>query len=381
MLRPPALISLLLMGRPGHATAVVPPPSEGSRGACLGEFSFCNSTGSCTLSDCTSCAHGEYRCPLPDLSHDPPWATCVHGAAGYLSCPNMTGTHLDWTLSEAERLDYLVAHTTLAEQAAQLTAGAPALERMGIPSYNWLDDDVHGTATGDGTNFPNGVTLGMSWDRELLHRVGRAIGLEARGGHNGFVHSGNRGPGMYTNNGVGISLYAPNMNLVRDPRWGRAQEVYSECPQLTSELTVGFVTGAQGASPTDGAALDEPQLLTVACCKHLAAYDLENYGVGIPPNNGVVDRVHFNANVTSRNMWETYLPPFEACLRHGRAGSVMASFNSINGVPSSANGPLINGVLRKQWGADFFAVSDYDGWANLVDPQGFSSNFTAAAAT
>ena len=174
----------------------VPPPALDSRGACQGEYSFCNATGSCTLNDCSSCAKGQYRCPLPDLSHNPAWATCVDGAAGYLSCPNMTGTHFDWNLSEAKRLDYLVQHMTLEEQAAQLTAGAPALERMGIPSYNWLDDDVHGTATGDGTIFPNGVTLGMSWDRDLLHRVGRAIGMEARGGHNGFVHGGNRGPGM-----------------------------------------------------------------------------------------------------------------------------------------------------------------------------------------
>ena len=206
---------LLAAALAGLTAAVVPPPSARAAGACLGEFSWCNTTNSCTLSDCSSCGNGEYRCPLPDLSHDPAWATCVKGAAGYLGCPNMTGTHLDWNLSVSERLDYLVEHTTLAEQSGQLTAGAPALTRLGIPSYNWLDDDVHGTATGDGTIFPNGVTLGMSWDRGLVHRVGRAIGLEARGGHNGFVHAGNRGPGMYNNNGVGMTLYAPNMNLVR----------------------------------------------------------------------------------------------------------------------------------------------------------------------
>ena len=105
--KPPSLASpgmtfLLLTSGLAVAAGVVPPPSNGLRGACLGEYSFCNRTGSCTLSDCTSCGHGEYRCPLPDLSHDPAWATCVQGAAGYLSCPNMSGTHLDWTLSEVK---------------------------------------------------------------------------------------------------------------------------------------------------------------------------------------------------------------------------------------------------------------------------------------
>ena len=194
-------------------------------------------------------------------------------------------------------------------------------------SDNWLNDDVHGTATGDGTIFPNGVTLGMSWDSELLHTVGAAVGLEARGGHNGFVHAGNRGSGMWTN-GVGITLYAPNMNLVRDPRWGRAQEVYSEDVKLTAALTLGFVRGAQGDS-AEGVP-QQKERLTFACCKHLAAYDLEDFAGGVPPNNWVVDRVHFDANVTSRNMWETYLPTFESCLREAKAGSVMCSFNSIN---------------------------------------------------
>ena len=189
--------------------SAVPPPSAASRGRCLGEYAWCNATGSCTLSDCSSCAGAdEYRCPLPDLSHTPPWATCVKGAQGYASCPRLRGTHLDWTLSIEARLDYLVKHTTLEEQAAQLQAdAAPALPRLGIPAYNWLNDDVHGVASSDGTIFPNGVSLGMSWDRELLHEVGRAVGVEARGSHNGFVHAGTRGTGdMWGFNGIGITL-------------------------------------------------------------------------------------------------------------------------------------------------------------------------------
>ena len=159
---------------------------------------------------------------------------------------------------------------------------------------------------------------------------------------------------------------------------GRAQEVYSEDVKLTGDLTVGFVTGAQGSSPTG--VPEEKELLTVACCKHLAAYDLENFGVGTPPNNGVVDRVQFDANITSRNLWEFFLPAFESCLKDGKGASVMCSFNSINGVPSCANAPLINGVLRKKWGWDGFVMSDYDAWENLVTPQGYADNFTQAAA-
>jgi hypothetical protein len=127
---------------------------------------------------------------------------------------------------------------------------------------------------------------------------------------------------------------------VRDPRWGRAQEVYSEDPKLTGDLSAKFVQGAQGSSE-DGSA-EEKELLTVACCKHLAAYDLENFQVGTPPNNGVVDRVRFDANITSRNMWEFYLPAFETCLRDGQAASVMCSFNSVSNtcLPTSYSCPL-----------------------------------------
>ena len=190
-----ASVAALLVPLMGAASSV-PPPDPTSRGKCLGEYAWCNQTGSCTLSDCTSCSAGEYRCPLPDTSHTPPRAICVEGAAGYLACPHMKGTHLDWTLSLEERLSYLVGATTLEEQAAQLQAdAAPALERLGIPAYNWLNDDVHGVANSDGTIFPNGVSLGMSWDRELLYEVGRAIGTEARGSHNGFVHDDERGTG------------------------------------------------------------------------------------------------------------------------------------------------------------------------------------------
>eukprot|EP01094_Clydonella_sp_ATCC50884_P013034 TRINITY_DN2330_c2_g1_i5.p1 TRINITY_DN2330_c2_g1~~TRINITY_DN2330_c2_g1_i5.p1 ORF type:complete len:654 (+),score=198.47 TRINITY_DN2330_c2_g1_i5:97-1962(+) len=154
------------------------------------------------------------------------------------------------------------------------------------------------------------------------------------------------------------------MNLVRDPRWGRAQEVYSEDPYLTSALTVQFVTGAQVRSRDD-------KLLTVACCKHYAAYDLES----IP-----VLRYNFSAQLDARNLWETYMPGFEACVRYAQGAHVMCSYNAINGVPTCADPQLLNGVLREKWRWAGFVVSDYDAWANIKDTHYYCPNYTCAAA-
>ncbi len=192
------------------------------------------------------------------------------------------------TLPTEVRLDYLVAAATEAEKIAQMTNDAPELSRLGIPAYNYLNDDVHSVQSTHTTVFPDGCGLGATWDKTLMQQVGLAIGMEARGSHNGYVHEGNRG---HNENGRGITLYGPNMNLVRDPRWGRAQEVYSEDPYLSAQLTTQFVSGLQN---TDG-----PYLLTGACCKHYAAYDIES----IPEK-----RYYFDAQVDTRNMWETYLP-------------------------------------------------------------------------
>ena len=293
------------------ALSAAPPNAS----ACVGEFSVCPSTGACTLIDCSRCTAGEYRCPR---SKD-----CVNGAAKYADCPGLDGTHLDWRLGDAARLDYLVAHTAREEQAAQLVNQAPAIAHLGIPAYNWLNDDVHALASGVGTVFPNGNTLGASWSAPLLGEVGGAIGHEARAAHSGFTSAGNRGVGggPWSGNGVGLHMYGPNVNLVRDPWWGRAQEVYSEDPALTSALAASFVSGAQQhAAP---AAKGDARLLAGACCKHLAAYDVED------------DRFVFDAAVSTRDMFEFYLPQFRACAEAG-VNSMMASYNSINGVSSIA---------------------------------------------
>eukprot|EP00937_MAST-01D_sp_MAST-1D-sp2_P005271 g5271.t1 len=327
-----------------HAVVVASPPPPAHSDACVGEFSLCNETGACTLTDCSACGKGQYRCPLS--------ADCVDDAAAYVHCPGLAGTHLDWTLDDEARLDRLVAATNLTERLSQLVGRAPALPRHGIPGYNWLNDDVHGLASGWGTMFPSGNALGATWNRSALREVAHAIGREARASHSAFAHSGNRGMGggLYSENGVGITMYAPNINLVRSPLWGRAMEVYGEDPLLTAELAVAFVAGAQARAAAPGAGPGTGRLLAGACCKHLAAYDLENLPVG---------RVQFDARVPSRDMAETYLPAFRACVARARAVHVMCSFNSVNGVPACANKGLLTAVLREQWGFDGFVVSEY----------------------
>eukprot|EP00163_Fabomonas_tropica_P032439 TRINITY_DN812_c0_g2_i24.p1 TRINITY_DN812_c0_g2~~TRINITY_DN812_c0_g2_i24.p1 ORF type:complete len:525 (+),score=115.58 TRINITY_DN812_c0_g2_i24:416-1990(+) len=251
----------------------------------------------------------------------------------------------------------------LTEKVSQLTNDAPALQRFYIPAYNWLNDDEHGVRNAAATSFPNGCSLGSTWSKETLYNVGRAVGIESRGVKNGATQYGNRGHGE---NGYGITLYAPNMNLVRDPRWGRAQEVYSEDPKLSSDLTVNFVNGAQGTEDATS-----PYMLAAGCCKHMAAYDLED----IP-----VDRYHFNANITERNMWETYMPVFKACIVESKGAHVMCSYNAINGVPTCADSGLMNDILRKQWNFTGFVVSDYDAWANIKDTHNYCPTYECAAA-
>ena len=201
---------------------------------------------------------------------------------------------------------------------------------MGIPKYQWLNDDQHGVArtTANATVFPNGCGLGATWSPGTLYDVGRIVGSEARGLHNGFLAADPSGREMNCN-GCGLTMYAPNLNLVRDPRWGRAQEVYTEDPHLMSRLVVGFVTGSQNnsAAPADDKAgsgqaggttpnttppNSNAYLMAGACCKHFAAYNVEG-GAGTP------DRYSFNAQLNGRDMWETYMPAFEACAVEAKA--------------------------------------------------------------
>ena len=279
---------------------------------CVGAYSTCPN-GACALTPdaCGTCSAGQYACPLS--------ATCAASAAAVSSCAGSAGTHYDSSLSIEARLDYIFAQAlTVDELTSQMTDNASHIPRLAIPAYVWLDDDQHGVKQPDATAFPNGNALGASWDTELLTRVGLAIGTEARGVFNTLLdksaQTGGEGWPGTLRNGATLTAYAPNINLVHDPRWGRAQEVMSECPHLTGELVEAYVNGMQNTS-APGVAETGP-LLMGACCKHYAVYNVET----IP-----TDRTLFDAKVDARDLWETYAPAFESCIVGGHSQSVMCS--------------------------------------------------------
>ena len=342
---------------------------------CLGEFVRCPlagpGNGECVVDvqlcgNCPSANMSSYLCPLDGK-------TCVVGFNALLSCPGFKGSHYDSTLSEDERLDYLVSKTSLDEKIQQLQNTAPAILSLGIPAYQWLNDDQHGVARtpANATVFPNGVGLGATWSKETISLVGGVVGREARGLHNGFLASDPQR--SMSCNGCSITAYAPNLNLAHDPRWGRTQEVYTEDPHLMSELVVQFVTGVQNNSA--GSSLGPGgNNQAAACCKHFAVYNVEDGG-------GVVDdRFSFNAVVNGRDFWESYMPAFDACVSEAKAMHVMCSYNSVNGVPACGNTGLLTTVLRNKFSFEGFVVSDYDAWAFIYDRHQYTKSMEDAAA-
>jgi beta-glucosidase len=335
---------------------------------CGGEYSLCGD-GSCALvpsRSCGICKTGQYVCPLSN--------TCFDSLDEYTKCPGLRGTHFDWSLPENERLDKLAAAVNVSDMILQLVNNAPAIENADIPAYNYLNDNMHAIiGTDDTTVFPMGVGLGASWSTELAREVGRAMASEARATHNVLADKsgnscGGSSTGQVTSNGCGLTLYGPNINILRDPRWGRAEEVYSEDPHLSSELAVATVTGIQGNKEGSRSGAVGGALIASAGIKHTFVYNAEDR------------RDSFDVRVSARDLWETYLPIFKAAVVRGKASHVMCSYNAVNGKPTCAHDELLNGILRQQWGFDGFVVSDYDAWANLVDTFHYADNYTDAAA-
>ena len=322
--------------------------------ACIGEFETCHPTGDCVLvrAYCGKCQAGKYLCPSLN--------ECVDDFA---MCSGLKGTFWDWTLPRHTRVELLLNATTLNEQIMQLQNAAPAIPRLYVPEYQWLNDDLHGVRRHEATSFPNGCGLGATWSRDTLREVGDAIATEARALHHWYTNQGQRGENGYWN-GLGMTIYGPNVNLVRDPRWGRNQEVFSEDPLLTSVLTEGYVKGMQNR--------ESGYMKAASCCKHFAVYDVETYPTG---------RKHYNAVTNGRNLWETYLPVFEACVKKANVSHIMCSYNEVNGVPACGNKQLLTNILRTQWGFPGFVVSDYDAWAQIFQSHHYCPNMTCAAAT
>jgi len=228
----------------------------------------------------------------------------------------------------------LVAHLTLEEKVAQLGNAAPAIPRLGIPAYDWWNEALHGVArAGRATVFPQAIGLAATWDTSLMFRVATAISLEARAKHDESVRQGTRG--IYE----GLTFFSPNINIFRDPRWGRGMETYGEDPFLTGRLAVQFVRGLQGD--------DSTRLRTVATAKHFAVHS------GPEP-----DRHSFDAVVSERDLRETYLPAFEAAVVEGGALSVMCAYNRVHGDPACASERLLRDILRGEWGFAGYVVSD-----------------------
>lgn len=233
-----------------------------------------------------------------------------------------------------ERVAGLISQMTLEEKAAQMVFDAPAIERLGIPRYNWWNECLHGVGrAGLATVFPQAIGLAATWDPDLVHRIATATSDEARAKHHQALRNGIAS--IYT----GLTFWSPNINIFRDPRWGRGQETYGEDPYLTACMGVAFVRGLQG---------DDPRYLKlVATPKHFAAH-----------SGPELERHHFDARVGARDLWETYLFAFEACIREGHAASIMGAYNRLNGEPCCAHTTLLEKILRQAWGFEGFVVSD-----------------------
>jgi beta-glucosidase len=233
-----------------------------------------------------------------------------------------------------KRADDLLSRLTLEEKASQLMNDSPAIDRLGVPAYNWWNECLHGVArAGRATVFPESIGMAATWDTNLLFRVSTAISDEARAKYHEFVRRGKRG--IYQ----GLTFWTPNINLFRDPRWGRGMETYGEDPYLTGKLAVQFIKGLQG---------DDPKYLkTVSTAKHFAVHS------GPEPL-----RHTFDAVVDESDLRDTYLPHFEMAIKEGGAYSVMCAYNSVDGLPACANPRLLGDILRKQWGFSGYVVSD-----------------------
>ncbi|MBP5743921.1 MAG: glycoside hydrolase family 3 C-terminal domain-containing protein [Oscillospiraceae bacterium] len=237
------------------------------------------------------------------------------------------------TREEARRkAEELVSRMTVEERAGQLRFDAPAVERLGIPAYNWWNEALHGLARGGtATSFPQAIGMAAMFDDELLEKIADAISTEARAKYNALSAEGDRD--IYH----GLTMWSPNINIFRDPRWGRGHETYGEDPYLTATLGCSFVRGLQGKGET---------LKTAACAKHFAVH-----------SGPEAQRHSFNAVATPKDMEETYLPAFRVLVQDAGVEAVMGAYNRTNGEPCCANGPLMK-KLRKDWNFQGHFVSD-----------------------
>ncbi|KAK9134312.1 hypothetical protein Syun_013642 [Stephania yunnanensis] len=268
----------------------------------------------------------------------------------------------DAKLPIKRRIDDLISLLTIDEKISQLDTTAAPISRLGIPGYTWWSEALHGLAyAGPGinfngtirsaTSFPQVILSAASFDPYLWFRIAQAIGIEARALYNAGQANG-------------MTFWSPNINIFRDPRWGRGQETPGEDPLMSGKYAVSYVRGIQGDSFEGKNVNGVGQLQASACCKHLIAYDLESW-------NGV-QRYTFDAKVTAEDLAETYEPPFQKCVQEGRANGIMCAYNQVNGVPNCANFDFLTTKARGQWGFDGYIVSDCDAVSIIYEAQRYA---------
>ncbi len=231
-----------------------------------------------------------------------------------------------------KRAEELVSRMTIEEAASQLRFDAPAIERLGIPEYNWWNEGLHGVArAGTATSFPQSIALGATFDEELMGKIGETVSTEGRAKYNELSAMGDRD--IYK----GLTFWSPNINVFRDPRWGRGQETYGEDPYLISRLAIPFIKGLQG---------DGEYMKVAACAKHFAVH-----------SGPEAKRHEFDAKATPKDMRETYFPAFEACIKEANVEAVMGAYNRTNGEPCCGHS-YIKDIIRDEWGFKGHFVSD-----------------------
>ncbi|KAK6156888.1 hypothetical protein DH2020_011136 [Rehmannia glutinosa] len=294
-------------------------------------------------------------CSRPVIAQTKPVFAC-----DMLSNPGLRNfSFCDPSLDMKARVDDLVGQLTLQEKIGWLVSGAKGVSRLGIPNYEWWSEALHGVSdVGPGTkfggpvpgatSFPQVILTAASFNESLFEIIGKARA-------------------MYNVGLAGLTFWSPNVNIFRDPRWGRGQETPGEDPLLTSKYGVAYVKGLQQTD--DG---DTNRLKVAACCKHYTAYDLDNW-------KGF-HRFTFNALVTQQDMDDTYQPPFKSCVVDGNVASVMCSYNQVNGKPTCGDPDLLAGVIRDEWKLNGYIVSDCDSLKVMFENQHYTKTPEETAA-
>ncbi len=264
--------------------------------------------------------------------------------------------YLDSKVPIPRRVDDLVSRMTLAEKVSQMQNGAPAIPRLHIPAYDWWNEALHGVArSGYATVFPQAIGLAATWDTSLIHTVADTISTEARAKYNQSQREDNRSI-FY-----GLTFWSPNVNIDRDPRWGRGQETYGEDPFLTAQIGSAFVRGLQGDDPN--------YFKVIATAKHFAVHS--------GPES---ERHTFDVAVSPHDLEDTYLPAFRSLVMDAHADSVMCAYNSIDGQPACASTMLLQQYLKRDWHFDGFIVSDCAAITDVAVGHKFVPDLAHAAA-